>query len=158
RGGTLGGVRVVLAAGLVWLGMLVFPVAYALSGVASGGELAAGVAGLVVTVGVYVPAVLRIARDGAPRAAPVSLAGLAMVATALPWVAGPAWFGGTVLLAALLGLSLPAWLALVAVTAATGLAGAQALLIEVSAAQAISIPLVTAVAGVIVVAVVHQST
>ncbi len=147
-----------LAAGLVWLVMLAFPVAYAVSGAARGAELGAAVAGLALLVGVYVPAVIRAVREGAPRPAPLSLAVVAGVAIALPLLVGTAWFGGTVLLAALLGLSLPARPALIAVAGATGLATAQALLIDVSSPQAISIPMLTAVAGVIVVAVVRQTT
>jgi len=65
-------------------------------------------AALVVLVGVYLRATLRAARDGAPRPAPFSLAVVAAVAVALPLAVGTAWFGGTVFLAALLGLSLPA--------------------------------------------------
>lgn len=106
---------VVLAGGLVWLAMLAFPVAYAVSGAAHGVELWGAVAALVLLVGIYVQAVVRTARTEAPRPAPLSLAIVAAVALALPLVAGPAWFGGTVLLAALLGLSLPARAALIAV-------------------------------------------
>ncbi|MGH3841414.1 MAG: sensor histidine kinase [Pseudonocardiaceae bacterium] len=148
----------VLAAGLVWLAMLAFPVAYAVSGEARPAPLGGALAGLGLLVGTYLLAVIRAVRDGPPRPAPLSLVVVTAVATALPWLAGAPWFGGTVLLAALLGLSLPARPALIAVAGATGLATAQALLIDVSAPQAISIPLVTAVAGVIVVAVVRQST
>ncbi len=149
---------VLLAAGLVWLVMLVFPVAYAVSGAVRGAQLGTALAGLALLVGVYVQAVVRTARDGAPRPAALSLAVVAGVALALPFLVGTAWFGATVLLAALLGLSLPARSALIAVALATGLATVQALLIDVSAPQAISIPILTVVAGVIVVAVVRQST
>jgi hypothetical protein len=51
-------------------------------------------------------------------------------------VAGGAWFGGTVLLAVLLGLSLPARQALVWVVVVTALSVAQLTLIYVPAAQA----------------------
>ncbi len=147
-----------LAAGLVWLVMLVFPVASAVSGAARGAQLGTALAGLMLLVGVYVQVVVRTARDGAPRPAALSLAVVAGLAVALPFLAGTAWFGGTVLLAALLGLSLPARSALITVAVATGLTTAQALLIDASAPQAISIPILTLVAGVIVVAVVRQTT
>ncbi|MGH3609401.1 MAG: hypothetical protein ACRDRD_15100, partial [Pseudonocardiaceae bacterium] len=137
----------VLAAALVWLVMLGFPVAYAVSGAVS--EVALGVAlgALALLVGVYLRAALRSARDGAPRPAPLSLVVVAVVAIALPSVVGTAWFGGTVFLAALLGLSLPTRRALIGIAAATGLAVAQAMLIDVASPQAISVPLLTAVAG-----------
>ncbi|MBA2471176.1 MAG: hypothetical protein H0V41_02645, partial [Pseudonocardiales bacterium] len=147
----------VLAATLVWLPMLGFPVAYAVSGAVAGAQLGVALAALVVLVGVYLRATLRAARDGAPRPAPFSLAVVAAVAVALPLAVGTAWFGGTVFLAALLGLSLPARHALVGIAGTTGLAAAQATLTDVASPQAISVPLVTAVAGVIVVVVVHQA-
>lgn len=147
----------VLAAALVWLVMLGFPVAYAVSGAVSGVALGVALAALALLVGVYLRAALRIARDGAPRPAPLSLVVVAVVAIALPSVVGTAWFGGTVFLAALLGLSLPARRALIGIAAATGLSVAQAMLIDVASPQAISVPLLTAVAGVVVVVVVRQS-
>ncbi|MDQ3762812.1 MAG: ATP-binding protein [Actinomycetota bacterium] len=146
-----------LAATLVWLAMLAFPVAYALSGTAPGGQVAIALVALALLVGIYLRVVIRTVGDGAPRPAPLSLATVAAVALALPLIVGPAWFGGTVLLTALLGLSLPARQALVGITVITGLSVAQAMLIDVPTAQAISVPLVTAVAGVIVVAVVRQA-
>jgi hypothetical protein len=90
---------------------------------------------------VYLRAATRAARYGAPRPAPLSLAVVAAVAIALPLAAGTAWFGH----------------ALVGIAGTTGLAVAQAMLIDVASPQAISVPLVTAVAGVIVVVVVHQA-
>jgi signal transduction histidine kinase len=147
----------VLAAALVWLAMLGFPVSYALSGAVAGAQLAVALAALALLVGVYLRASIRAARDGAPRPAPLSLVVVTVVAVALPLAVGTAWFGGTVLLAALLALSLPARRALIGIAAATGLAIAQARLIEVVSPQAISVPLLTAVAGVIVVVVVRQS-
>lgn len=146
-----------LAAALVWLVMLGFPVAYALSGAVSGVALGVPLAALALLVGVYLWAAIRAARDGAPRPAPFSLALVAAVAVALPLAVGAGWFGGTVFLGALLGLTLPVRQALVGVAAVTGLAVAQATLIDVASPQAISVPLVTAVAGVVVVAVVRQS-
>ncbi len=147
----------VLAAALVWLAMLGFPVAYAVSGAVSGVPLGVALVALSLLVGVYLRAAIRAARNGAPRPAPLSLAVVAAVAVALPLAVGAAWFGGTVFLAALLGLSLPARKALAGVAAATGLAVAQATLIDVASPQAVSVPLVTAVAGVTVVVVVRQS-
>ncbi|MGH3549082.1 MAG: sensor histidine kinase [Pseudonocardiaceae bacterium] len=147
----------VLAAALVWLAMLGFPVAYALSGAASGVALGVPLAALALLVAVYLRAVIRSARDGAPQPAPLSLAVVAAVAVALPLAVGAGWFGGTVFLAALLGLTLPVRQALVALAAVTGLAVAQAALIDVASPQAISVPLVTAVSGLVVVVVVRQS-
>jgi two-component system, NarL family, sensor histidine kinase DesK len=148
----------VLAAALVWLAMLGFPVAYALSGRAPAVEVGLALPALVLLAVAYLHAVFRAARDGAPRPAPLALAVVAAVAITLPLVAGAAWFGGTVLLAALLGLSLPARRALVWVAVVTGLSVAQLTLIDVPAAQAVSIPLVTAVAGVVVIAAVRHAT
>jgi two-component system, NarL family, sensor histidine kinase DesK len=147
-----------VAAALVWLAMLAFPVAYALSGAVPVAQLSASLAALALLVGIYLHAVLRIARQGAPQPAPLSVVVVAVIALGLPLVAGPAWFGGTVFLAALLGLSLPARPALAGIAVTTGLATAQALLTEVGSPQAVSIPLVTAVAGIVVVAVVRQAT
>ena len=138
--------------------MLAFPVAYALSGAVPVAQLSASLAALALLVGIYLHAVLRIARQGAPQPAPLSVVVVAVIALGLPLVAGPAWFGGTVFLAALLGLSLPARSALAGIAVTTGLATAQALLTEVGSPQAVSIPLVTAVAGIVVVAVVRQAT
>lgn len=155
----LAGDRVaLLAAALVWLVMLAFPVASVLSGAAPGLQVGLPLAALALLVGVYLQAVIRATRDGPPRPAPLALAVVAAVALALPWVAGGAWFGGTVLLAALLGLSLPARQSLVGVAAVTGLSLAQLTVIDVPPAQAISVPLMTAVAGVIVTAAVRQTT
>ncbi|MGB9281305.1 MAG: ATP-binding protein [Pseudonocardiaceae bacterium] len=137
--------------------MLGFPVAYALSGAVSGVQLAMALAALTLLAGVYLRAAIRAARYGAPRPAPLSLAMVAAVAVALPLAVGAGWFGGTVFLAALLGLSLPTRQALVGIAAATGFAVTQAIAIDVASPQAISVPLVTAVAGVIVVVVVRQS-
>ncbi len=147
-----------LAAALVWLAMLGFPVAYALSGTAPGIQVGLALGALALLVGAYLQAVIRAARDGAPRPAPLALAVVAVVAVGLPLVTGAAWFGGTVLLAALLGLSLPARQSLVGIAAVTGLSVAQLMVIDVPPAQAISVPLMTAVAGVIVIAAVRQST
>ncbi len=147
----------VLAAALVWLVMIGFPVAYALSGAVSGVALGVPLAALALLVGVYLRAAIRAARDGAPQPAPLSLAVVAAVAVALPLTVGAGWFGGTVFLAALLGLTLPVRQALVGVAAVTGLAVAQATLIDVASPQAISVPLVTGVAGLVVVVVVRQS-
>src|SRR3712207_4728253 len=130
--------------------MLGFPVAYALSGTAPAAQAGLALAALVLVVAVYLQAVIHAARDGAPRPAPLALAVVAVVSTGLPLVAGGAWFGGTVLLAALAGLSLPARQALAGVAGITGLSVAQLTLIDVPAAQAISVPLITAVAGVVV--------
>ncbi|MGH3674017.1 MAG: sensor histidine kinase, partial [Pseudonocardiaceae bacterium] len=146
------------AAALVWLVMLAFPVAYALSGTVPVAQLSVSLAALALLVGIYLHAVIRIARQGAPQPAPLSVVTVAVIALGLPLVAGTAWFGGTVFLAALLGLSLPARPALAGIAVTTGLATAQALLTEVGSPQSVSIPLVTAVAGIVVVAVVHQAT
>jgi two-component system, NarL family, sensor histidine kinase DesK len=149
----------VLAAALVWLAMLGFPVAAALSGgMEPGAQVGLGLAALALLAGAYLQAVIRAVRDGAPRSAPLALAVVAAVAIMLPFLAGAAWFGGTVLLAALLGLSLPARQSLIGVAAATGLSVGQLTVLDVPAAQAISVPLMTAVAGVVVIAAVRQAT
>jgi len=112
---------------------------------------------VLVLVVVYVRTAITVARRGAPHPAPVATAVVAGIALLLPLVAGSAWFGATVFLTALLGLTLPARRALAATALTTGLAAVQALTIDAASAPALSVPLITAVAGVVVVAVVRQT-
>jgi signal transduction histidine kinase len=104
----------------------------------------------------YLGAVVLIAGRGAPRLRPVELTVVALIATALPLVSGAAWFGGTVFLAALIGLSAPAPRALLAIAAATVVAVVTGPLSDAPAPQSLSVPLLTALAGVVVVVVVRQ--
>lgn len=156
-GSTPGEMVAVLGASLVWLALLTFPVAHALTAASPAAELVAATAALLLLALVYIGAAITAARHGPPRSAPVSTAVVGAIAVVLP-LAGPEWIGATVFLAALFGLTLPARRALAASIAAAGLAAGQALLGGAPAAQALAVPLVTAVAGVVVVVVVRQVT
>lgn len=148
----------VLAAALAWLVLLVYPLAYVANRLPPAAEAAPALVALAALVVAHVRAAVSIARAGAPRLRPVELTVVAAVAVALPLVFNEAaWFGGTVFLAALVALSWPAGRALLGVAATTALAVATAVLTDSPAPQAISVPLITALAGVIVVVVVRQA-
>lgn len=144
-----------LAVGLVWLLLLLFPVT-----VLAGLRPTVTVAGAAVLLGVlllaYVRAVLLIAREGAPSLYPVQFAIVTAAAVVLPLACGGQWFGATVFLSALAGLSWPARRALLAVSAASLLAVATGLPAAVPQPQLLSVLLLTPLAGVAVIATVRQ--
>lgn len=145
-----------LAAGLVWLLQLLFPVIFVAAAAPPRGTVAYAAVLLGVLLVAYVRAVWLIAREGAPRLFPVELAIVAVVAVALPLAFGGRWFGATVFLSALAGLSWPASRALLAVAAASLLAAATGLPSAVPQPQLASVLLLTPLAGVVVVVVVRQ--
>lgn len=147
----------VLAAALVWLALLAFPIGFAVSGTQSNGRLIAASALLLLLIGEYVWTAIAAAKHGAPRPAPIATVVVAGVAVLLPLVGGSAWLGATVFLAALFGVTLPVRQALAGTAAATGLAIVQAVAADAAAGQALSVSLITAVAGVVVVVVVRQT-
>ncbi|MGH3901435.1 MAG: hypothetical protein ACRDTA_24910 [Pseudonocardiaceae bacterium] len=123
----------VLAAVLVWLVLLVYPLAYVANRLPPAVEAAPALVTLAALVVAHVRAAVLIARAGAPRLRPVELAVVAAVAVALPLVFDDAaWFGGTVFLAALIALSWPAGRALLGIAAATALAVATAVFTDLS--------------------------
>lgn len=144
-----------LAAGLVWLPQLIFPVIF-LAAPPPPATVAYTAVLLSALLVAYVRAVLLIARDGAPRLYPVELVTVAVVAAVLPLAFGGRWFGATVFLSALAGLSWPATRALLAVAAASLLAVATGLPSAVPQPQLLSVLLLTPVAGVVVVVTVRQ--
>lgn len=154
--------RALLAAGLVWLVLLVFPLVQLIRAATDPSTPArtvpVGAVGLAVLLVCYTAAVTRVARTGPQRPVPVATTLVAVVTVALPLLAGPAWIGGTVFVAVLLGLTLPRSGALVGVAGATVLAVVTGVLSRAPAATAVSVPLVTVLAGVASVAVVRQYT
>ena len=146
----------VLAAGLVWLVLLVFPVIYLVGEWPPPATVVPTVIAFGVLLGTYLWTVGRIAQEGPPRLHPVAVAIVALIATALPLLSGAAWFGGTVLLAALTGLSMPAPRALLGISVATVLAVLTGPASGAPGAQLLSVPLSTALAGVVTVVVVRQ--
>lgn len=146
-----------LATGLVWLLLLLFPVV-SLAVAAPPATTAVPAAMLLcVLLAAYVRAVLAIARDGAPSPQPFELAIVAVVAVALPPLFGGEWFGATVFLATLTGFSLPAPRALLGVAVATLLAAVSGLAGAAGGPQLLSVLLLTPLAGVAVVVMVRQA-
>ncbi|MGH3918407.1 MAG: hypothetical protein ACRDSG_05115 [Pseudonocardiaceae bacterium] len=83
----------VLAATLVWLALLAFPVGLAVSGTQPAGRLIAASAAVALLVGVYVQTAIAAARHGTPRPAPAATVVVAGIAVLLPLVGGSAWLG-----------------------------------------------------------------
>jgi signal transduction histidine kinase len=146
----------VLAVGLVWLALLVFAVIFLVFAAPPVRAMLPVVVVLCVTLLAYLRGVWVIAREGAPRCCPVELAVVAVCAVVLPLLFGGVWFGPTVFLAALVGLSFSARRALVGVVAATLLGVATGLPSGAPEPQLFSVLLLTPLAGVIVVIVVRQ--
>ncbi len=145
-----------LAAGLVWLVLLAFPAAHLLVAAPLAAATLPVVAMFCVALLAYLRAVWVIARQGAPWLCPVELAIIAVTATVLPLLFGGVWFGATVFLAALVGLSWPGWRAVIGVTAATVLSMGTGLASAPPEPQLLAVLLTTPLAGVVAVVVVHQ--
>lgn len=144
-----------LAVGLVWLPLLLFPV-ISLGDAQPPGTVTVAAVLLAILLLAYVRTVLLISREGAPRPYPVELAIVAAVAAVFPMACGGQWFGATVFLAVLAGLSWPAPRALLAVAAASLLAVVTGLPGAVPGPQLLSVLLLTPLAGVVAVAAVGQ--
>jgi signal transduction histidine kinase len=146
----------VLAAGLVWLALLVFPLLH----LAVAAPPAAAMVSLAVVLGTlllaYLRAVWLIAREGVPRVCWVELAVVVAAAVLLPLLFGGVWFGATVFLAALVGLSYSGWRALAGIGVVTLLAVATGLPSAPAEPQLLSVLLLTPLAGVVIVVVVRQ--
>lgn len=145
-----------LVAALVWLVLLVFPMLYLVVVSPPLSAVVPALLGLCALLVAYVRAVVVIARDGPPRLRLGEFAVLAVSAVVLPLVFGGGWFGGTVFLAALVGLSWPAPRALVGVALATALAVVTGLASAAPIPQLLSVPMLTVLAGVVVIVVVRQ--
>lgn len=150
--------RAVAVAGLVWLAVLVFPVLALVDDPPAVAVITVGVLGFTVLLAAYVRAVVSITRAGPPQLRVVEVSVVAVLAVALPVALGAPWYGATVLLAVLVGLGAPWRPALAGVAATTLLAVLTAVLTDPPAPQALSIPLVTALAGGVSIVVVREVT